>query len=201
LDQVIAYRQGEALFDPTSFHLAKGEYILIRGTNGAGKTTLLDCIAGIYRNWHGKIQKPKDQVSYLQQGSQFVRTLPLWKLARLTVGFEKGRYRELIERLFLREQEHKLLSLMSGGEMQRSKLLLALLRRHLVLLLDEPFANLDISSYEAIFTELNNTRNERATVIVSHPRDTRESLLTGAITCDIKRTQSGTSKFAVAPGG
>ena len=170
---LVAYRGGHALFAPVTFSVELGECLRITGGNGAGKTTLLDCIAGLYSDWKGNIQKPVGQVSYFQQASQYVRTLSLANVSRLVCGFNEVRYNYLTNSLGLRDHQQYFLSLLSGGELQRALLLLALLRTHTVLLLDEPFANIDKESCQAIAAELGRTKGNRATVIVTHPYDGR----------------------------
>jgi ABC-type multidrug transport system ATPase subunit len=184
VNQVVAYRRADPLFGPATFDVEKGQFAFITGSNGVGKTTLLDCIAGIYRNWDGLIQGT-ELVSYCLQGVHFPRTLSLSRVAHLIAGFDQIRYEDLLEKLALKAEQHKLLSLMSGGELQRAKLLIAMLQRHSVLLLDEPFANLDSASYEAIVSELDRTSDQRSTVIVSHPRDLRQELLRGGFHCEL----------------
>lgn len=178
VSQFVAYRRGAALFSPTNFSLGVGESALITGENGTGKTTLLECIAGLYCDWTGEIRgSHRAQISYLQQTPHCVRTLPLSSIARLVVGFTERRYEELLCGLKLEDKKNDLMSVLSGGELQRARLLLTLLRRHLVLLLDEPFANLDDQSRSAINCELEKTRSSRATVVVTHVRDARGVLL------------------------
>jgi|ERR1035441_6470642 ABC-type Mn2+/Zn2+ transport system ATPase subunit len=189
VDKVVAYRSDYALFVPASFSVDMGDCLRITGGNGLGKTTLLDSIAGLYWNWSGRIQRPKRQVSYLQQAALYVRTLSLSRLSRLIPGFDERRYSELVENLGLKEVQNDLLALVSGGELQRARLLLSLLRPHTVLLLDEPFANIDMPSCQAIMAELDRTRSGRATLIVTHPQDAHGSLLRGCPQYELRRCQ------------
>jgi biotin transport system ATP-binding protein len=189
VDKLVAYRSDYALFVPVSFSVSWGDCLRITGGNGLGKTTLLDSIAGLYCNWTGKIQVPKGHVSYLQQAPQYVRTLSLARLSRLIQGFDEHRYNELVENLGLQEHQNDLLALLSGGELQRARLLFSLLRRHTVLLLDEPFANIDLPSCRAIAAELDRTRSRRATLIVTHPQDAHGSLLCGCQEYELCRRQ------------
>lgn len=173
VNSVVAYRGDCPLFEPATFDIERGQCIRITGANGSGKTTLLDCIAGLYSDWTGTIQKPKRHVSYFQQTPSYVRTLSLKSAAELVTGFDSDRYHELVERLCLRTVEESLIAVLSGGELQRARLLLAILRRHSLLLLDEPFANIDPSSRDAIADELERTKDARATVVVTHSHDSR----------------------------
>jgi len=190
VDALVAYRRGAALFSPTSFDLDLGDSAIIRGDNGVGKTTLLECIAGLYRDWTGAIRGDlRGQISYLQQAPQGIRTLSLSDAARLVVGFAVGPYTELVEKLKLESHTDKLLSILSGGELQRARLLLALLRRHRILLLDEPFANLDHESRDAITGVLDSTAPFRATLVVTHTLDAHGILPNGSIDIALCRNQ------------
>jgi len=186
---LVAYRSGNSLFSPASFKLELGDCILLTAGNGVGKTTLLDCVAGLYYDWTGTIQRPEHRVSYFQQSSQYVRTLSISKLARLVVGFDETNYKKLLKSLVLEHKEHTLLAMLSGGELQRARVLLALLRRHLLLLLDEPFANVDSQSSRAIANHIESTRWARATVIVSHPRDAHHISIQGSSSYELKRSR------------
>ena len=190
INRFVAYRQQVPLFASVSFDMEPGDLLCITGENGVGKTTLLECIAGLYHNWQGDVVIPEGLVSYFQQNSDYVRTLPLSRLARLVDGFDAKKYCDLLSNLDLAHKENRLLALLSGGELQRARILLALLRRHKVLLLDEPFANVDKSSCSAIAAELERTRSQRATIIVTHPRDAHDISIKG-----IKRYDLNGSRY------
>ena len=165
---LVAYRRGP-LFEPANFSLVSGEVLRLTGTNGAGKTTLLECLVGGYRNYSGRIERNGTSVSYLPQHDACVNSLSLAQCAGMTVGFEKRRYGVLVSSLVLGAIENKPLALLSGGERQRARLVLALLRRHTLLLLDEPFANVDGESKQiGLGLILNASRGSSATIIVEH---------------------------------
>ena len=176
---IIAFRNGRPLFAPFRFEVRRGEIAVIRGGNGLGKTTLLDCFAGRYFDWSGRLSCPRQSVSYLPQDPQHPTTVPLSQLAGLTIGYEKARYEHLLGLLNLTSEAEKLPSVLSGGELQKTRLLLAFLRKHDVLLLDEPFANIDDHCRTALYNELQRTRENRATVLVSHPVDTGNLTIEG----------------------
>ena len=119
----------------------------------------------------------RDDIAYLQQASDHVRTLSLWDQSQLVVGFCEQRYRSLVERFKLCGKEETYFSLLSRGEQHRARLVLAMLRRHTVLLLDEPFANVDPMLCGAIKHEIELSRCARATVIVTHERDAQSTHL------------------------
>ncbi len=170
-ENLIAFRCKKALFAPVTLQVQRGEIALLRGGNGVGKSTLLDCFAGRYFDWTGSLSCLSGLRSYLPQDPQHPLTIPLSKLAHLAIGFQPSRYEYLLDVFQLREMADKTPSLLSGGELQKSRLLLSLLRSHEVLLLDEPFANVDDVCRAALSEELVRSSSTRATILVSHPTD------------------------------
>jgi ABC-type nitrate/sulfonate/bicarbonate transport system ATPase subunit len=108
----------------------------------------------------------------------------------LVVGYDRARYERLLEVLHLTLEADRLPSLLSGGELQKTRLLLALLRRHDVLLLDEPFANIDDESRAALSVELESVRSTRAIVLVSHLADSLNASIKGANEFELLRPQN-----------
>ena len=171
VNDLVAYRMGKPLFYPFTLEIECGEIAVIQGANGCGKSTVLDCLCGRYADWTGKLSARPRALSYLPQQSEHPQTVPLSAIAPLAIGFDAERFRHLLNIFALESQVDRLPSLLSGGELQRTRLLLALLRNHDVLLLDEPFANVDESCREALRSELQATKSRRAAIIVSHLTD------------------------------
>ena len=182
---LIIYRGRRALFERFSFSVRAGECVLLLGENGAGKTTLLDCICRRYRNWSGSLDCSQCESSYLPQVGPSSQTLPLDRLARLVVGFDPVEYQHLLRSFALATMTHAIPNRLSGGERQRIRVLLSLLRRHSLLMLDEPFANLDSLAKESLVRELQRPRRQRATIIVSHPGDTDGVMFSGIRTYEL----------------
>ena len=165
---LVAYRKGKPLFAPFTIEMRKGDIAVIRGRNGVGKSTLLNCLSRQYFDLTG-YRECSGTVSYLPQGQHHPQTVCLLEIAPLVIGYTQHRYQNLLDLLGIRSCiETRLPSLLSGGELQRVRLLLAMLRSHEVLFLDEPFANLDESSRKRISEELIQSRSCRATMLISH---------------------------------
>lgn len=169
---------------------AEGQRTAIIGPNGCGKSTLLRAVAGLNRNYSGKV---------LLNGAD-MRTLPRRRIAELMAILPQGvtapadlTVRELVacgrfpyrslfkgstkndERIIeeAMEKTHiahfagRLAATLSGGERQRAWIAMALAQQPQILLLDEPTTYLDIAhqlEIMQIITELN--RNEGMTVIM-----------------------------------
>jgi len=154
---------GKAVLDGLSFHIHPGEVIGLLGPNGAGKTTAFYIVMGLIAPDGGQIffqgeaitHKPvhlraKMGIGYLAQEPSVFRslsvedniqcileTLPLSKQQR------KERLTQLLSELNLEYLRKKKASSLSGGQRRRVEITRALIREPKLLLLDEPFANID----------------------------------------------------------
>lgn len=158
----------------------EGELLLIRGANGSGKSTLLRCLAGLLAPDDGTIdyrehEAPFDaegrrrRVGYVAPDLAFYEELTaeenLAFFARLR-GVDRRRPGELLARVGL--PPDRLAGALSSGMRQRLRWAWALLARPRVLLLDEPFQNLDAPG-EALAHELLAEHLTRGLAVVASP--------------------------------
>ena len=160
-----------------SFTVRRGEFLALMGPSGSGKSTLLHLLGGLDRPTKGEITLAGQPTSGLTE-SQFST------LRHSTIGFIFQSYNlipflsavenvelplmfEPVDRLSVRRRATDLLELvglghrmdhrpsrMSGGEQQRTAIARALIGSPLVVLADEPTANLDHRTGEAVITLL-----------------------------------------------
>lgn len=122
------------------------------GPNGSGKTTLLRCIAGISRPTSGSVAVPGD-VNYAFQTPSVYADLTVADNLAVFAGFgdvSDAWRAELEERLGLGPMLDREAAALSDGYRKRLDLALSLLDRPRVLLLDEPLADLDPATRDAI---------------------------------------------------
>ncbi len=150
VDQASLSRQGSLLLRDVTLSLQPRECLAVVGPNGAGKSTLLKVIAGLLRPSAGSAKLHGKEASGLLplERSRIVGLVPqrLAHIPPFTVreflelsGLERGE-----ESLALvRHLEEKLLTQLSGGELQRALIAGAVAQGATLLLLDEPTASLD----------------------------------------------------------
>ncbi len=127
-----------------SLDIEPGTITCITGTSGCGKTTLLNLIAGIIQPTSGSIDIGQSSVSYLFQEP---RLLP-WRTALENVAIalkgDEAKAREALELVGLNNSLDKYPGELSGGMKQRVAMARAFSYPSSLILMDEPFQNLDV---------------------------------------------------------
>jgi ABC-type multidrug transport system ATPase subunit len=168
---------------------SSGKLYAILGDNGAGKTTLLRTLAGLSQPSSGEVTvlgagKFRDicqQVGYMAHPSLLYDEMSgmenLQYFARLYGIGDPMRCAEVIRSVGLDPDLARPVGQYSQGMRQRMSLARALLNQPKILLLDEPFSNVDIHSAIEMVRLLAQTRDRGTTVfVVTH----QASLLEGA---------------------
>lgn len=172
-----------------SAEFAPGKLYAILGDNGAGKTTLLRTLAGLSQPTSGQISilgAPKfhdicDQVGYMAHPSLLYDEMSgrenLQYFARLYGLTDDSRCTNAIRAVGLDPDLSRPVGQYSQGMRQRMSLARALLNDPKILLLDEPFSNVDIHSAGDMVRLLAKIRDQGKTIfVVTH----QASLLEGA---------------------
>ena len=156
-----------------SLALADGDIGCLLGPSGCGKTTVLRCIAGLEPVQGGEIRlygqtvsrpgmtAPPEtrRVGFVFQDYALFPHLDIaanvgFGLRRLPKPEREARVAELIEMVGMGGSASKYPHELSGGQMQRVALARALAPRPQLLLLDEPFSNLDVDLRERLSIEV-----------------------------------------------
>ena len=166
---------------------SQGNILSILGPSGVGKTTILKTIAGLRKLEDGEIwldnilissknefiepEERKIALSF-QENSLFphLNVFENLKLGRIRKSPKKIKIEECIELFSLNKILKKYPHEISAGEAQRASLVRSLLSNPKLLLLDEPFSNVDIGLKEKLQVNLKKLleENKISTIIVTH---------------------------------
>lgn len=182
--------------DDVSFQVHKGEFLTLLGPSGCGKTTTLRLIAGLDRLTSGEIFIGQEDVSYAppyaRDVSLMFQNYALFphknvfdniafglKYRERGIGKDerKQRVQEALELVRLPGIEKRYPRQMSGGQQQRVALARALVIKPTVLLLDEPFSNLDLKLREEMRVELKQIQEQVKITFIFVTHDQEEALM------------------------
>ncbi len=185
-------RDGQTLLHDVGLHVHCGELTALIGTNGAGKTTLIRALLGEIP-FTGTVRhltqdgKPAAAVrtGYVPQQLEFDHSSPVTVMDFMTaslsrravwLGVSKRARREALEALSRTDCERlsdRRLGALSGGELQRVLLALALRPQPDLLILDEPVSGVDQNGLESFYQTVAALRahNHMAVLLVSHDLD------------------------------
>ena len=177
-----------------SFEVERGGFVTLLGPSGSGKTTLLRCIAGVETPDSGTIEIGGRVVFSKERGlvvppeqrgvGMVYQSYALWphmtvfdniayplKVRGAKVGIDE-RVDKVLKMLNMGSMKRRYPHQLSGGEQQRVAFARALVYDPEVLLLDEPFSNLDTPLRERLRDELKMVQHETGitTIYVTHHR-------------------------------
>ena len=181
---------GRPVLDGVNLAIDEGQFAGLIGSNGAGKTTLLRVILGLLHPDSGSVlvagrplERTNPLIGYVPQKIGLDPDIPL--RARDLVGLGVDGHRAGIrstrdKRERVEEALHAVgadgfadrrVGRLSGGEQQRVMIAHALAARPRLLLLDEPLANLDISSSDGIVEVLDRVSRDQGVAVVISAHD------------------------------
>ena len=188
VDGVSVRLGGRDILREVSFAIEPGQFTGLIGSNGAGKTTLLKVILGLLAPARGQVLvdgRPRSrrgsQIGYVPQKFLFDPDAPLRARDLVALGVDgdqigprlPSRARsavvgEMLAAVDAARFADERIGNLSGGEQQRVLIAHALAARPRLLLLDEPLANLDLSSGQEIVHLLARiTREQGIAVLIS----------------------------------
>ncbi|MDP6575273.1 MAG: ABC transporter ATP-binding protein [Candidatus Peribacteraceae bacterium] len=188
-----SYDDGEAV-KKLSFKIRKGETFVILGPSGCGKTTTLRLIAGFEKPNNGKIMIDGEVVAsnnlfippekrnvgiVFQEYALFpnlsVRQNISFGLNRLNRAQKEKIIETMLEFVGLKDLAERFPYQLSGGQQQRVALARALAPNPVVILLDEPFSNLDADMRAQMRKETQNILKKTDTTVILVTHDQEEA--------------------------
>ncbi len=176
------YLNGNKALDGISFVIEKGSLAGVIGANGAGKTTLFKVLSGLIGDYEGeyeivgqtKEKLPKETISYLPEVRGLdTRAYVLNHLSELLMY--KGLKRKNAEKSIIKwlgrfeieEFKYRKISSLSKGNQQKLQIILSLASESEVIILDEPFSGLDITTVDSVMDILLEENRQGRTILFS----------------------------------
>jgi len=184
----VNYGQTPVLWD-ISFQIPKGLLVGIIGPNGAGKSTLLKSALGLVKPLSGKIDllgEPissctRQKIAYVPQRGSVDWDFPITALEVVLMGrfgrlglFRRPRKADreaalqALDLVGMSSFADRQIGQLSGGQQQRLFIARSFVQNADLLLLDEPFAGVDLATEKSIINLLRAKKEEGKTVFVVH---------------------------------
>ena len=194
VDLVKQYR-GRSVVNGVSLRVRCGEVVGLLGPNGAGKTTTFYMVVGLVRPHTGRVifrgqnitrlpvfRRARMGLGYLAQEASVFRkltveenVLAILETLSLSMVQRRARLDELLEQLSLTKVAKQRAYTLSGGERRKLEIARALVRRPVILMLDEPFSGVDPLAVNDIQEIIKGLRDRGLGIIITD-HNVRETL-------------------------
>jgi heme ABC exporter ATP-binding subunit CcmA len=184
LDEVSKLFGSFAALRQVSADLEPGRCYVLVGENGAGKSTLLRILAGLLRPTHGTVRvfgdlephEARERIGYMSHAPMLYDELTAQENLDYFRKLYPGRHslapEEALRQVGLDPSLKRTLGQYSQGMRQRTSLARVLLTEPELLLLDEPFSNMDVESARQMVELLAGFRAaDRTIVLTTHQRE------------------------------
>jgi NitT/TauT family transport system ATP-binding protein len=174
--------------------IKEGEFVTIVGPSGCGKSTLLNILAGLDTSFKGEIfvdSKPiresaySDRIVVFQEGALFP-WLTVYqniefglKIAKVPANQRKKIITKYIDLVQLSDFTDAFIHQLSGGMKQRVAIARALALNPKILLMDEPFAALDVQTRKMLYKEVLRIQQETNKTILFVTHNINEAVALG----------------------
>ncbi len=176
-----------------NIQIFEGEIITILGKSGCGKSTLLNLIAGFENSYSGEILlngKPvkdisPDRIMMFQESALFPWLTAFQnveialQMAKVPKNQRKNIVKHNLDIVGLSDYSNSYIHQLSGGMKQRVSLARALSLNPQILLMDEPFAALDITIKKSLYKELLDLHEKTRKTILFVTHNINEAVLLG----------------------
>jgi manganese/iron transport system ATP-binding protein len=185
----VSYPNGNVALRDASFQLHGGSICALVGVNGSGKSTLFKAIMGLLEPASGSVRVAggtvrdalkRNVIAYVPQAEEVDWSFPVsvWDVVlmgrygymnfmRIPRAEDRRIAEESLTRVGMLEFRERQIGELSGGQRKRVFLARALAQRGRVILLDEPFTGVDVTTEAAIIALLRELREEGHIMLVS----------------------------------
>lgn len=193
-----SYEKRPVLKD-VSFDVFARDFVAIVGSNGSGKSTLMRLLLGLLKPQEGSVElfgtnvqqlKNYASLGYVPQGGLLqVSSFPATVLEVILLRLPKGNFfnfsnkkrideaMKTLRHVGMEDYAHRLISTLSGGQLQRVLIARELMMNPEILLLDEPTSGLDKESIETLYTLLDhiNEVHDITIIMITHQHNYQKS--------------------------
>lgn len=183
----------QTIFDGMDLKIREGEFVTIIGKSGCGKSTLLNIVAGLDKSFSGEViveGKPvkstsQDRIVIFQENALFpwLNVVQNIEFSLRQAGIQKEQRRDqamnFLNMVGLSDFADANVHELSGGMKQRVAIARALSLDPKFLLMDEPFAALDIHTRQSLCSELLRIHYETKKTILFVTHNIDEAVLLG----------------------
>lgn len=177
----VAGRARQPVLGPIDVAIERGSFVVLTGPSGCGKSTLLNIVAGLDRDYDGRVSfdPPNQEVTYVFQSP---RLLP-WRTVRENIALvlpdgdpRARRIPEMLARVGLEDAADAYPERLSLGMQRRAALARGFILEPSVLLMDEPFVSLDDPTAQALRQLLIDLCAARSTTVMFVTHDRHEAV-------------------------
>ena len=188
-DVSVTYPNGFTAVRDASFELGPGTICALVGVNGSGKSTIFKAIMGFVAPATGQVRLcglpvdkavSKNIVAYVPQSEDVDWNFPVlvedvvmmgryghMNLFRIPSKTDRRKVDEALERVNMSAYRKRQIGELSGGQKKRVFLARALAQEGRIILLDEPFTGIDVTTESAIINLLRELRDDGHLILVS----------------------------------
>ena len=189
IENVTVAYHGKVALHSASLQLKAGTICGLVGMNGAGKSTLFKAVMGFVKPSSGRVLinglpirqvQKQNVVAYVPQSEEVDWNFPVnvhdvvmmgrygyMNFLRIPRSPDKRAVRDSLERVGMWQMHDRQIGELSGGQKKRTFFARALAQQSTVLLLDEPFAGVDIKTEKMMINLLMELRQAGYTVLIS----------------------------------
>ena len=186
-----SYKTGPSLVvNNINWNIKRGEFHSLIGRSGCGKTTLLKIISGLLYPTNGEVHidslevtKPSFKIGFVFQAPTLLEWLSVLENIMLPLSIQKTNKssqlqygHSALKAVGLENFAYSFPSELSGGQQSRVAIARALITDPILLLMDEPFANLDAITREELQSDLLQLCASKKTTVLFVTHDISEAV-------------------------